>query len=160
MPARASYNHGAMTRVRLNFRTPGRLLLVVAVLANLACVCRSSAATARGAEDATALGSGGSHSCCEHRAAAAGEHPTPARHAPPGHGDNSDCPHCGTGTAALERLDASHVTKLEPGGRSLFTGDSLPLVSSHALSLHFRYALAPPLNRPAPTLLGLHCALN
>src|SRR5688500_8290474 len=112
MAARTRYNQGAMTRVRLNFRTPGRLLLVLAVLANLACVCRSSTATARGAEDAAALGGAGSPSCCERRAAAAGEHPqAPARHAPLGHGNHSDCPHCGTGTAALERLDASHVTK-------------------------------------------------
>ena len=103
----------------------------------------------------------GSHACCEHRAPTRGERSqTPFPHVPAG-GDNSDCPHCGTGAAALERPDASHVTTLHPAGPGLFTSDSAPIAAGHVFDSHSHFApLLSPIPRASSTLLGLHCALN
>jgi hypothetical protein len=130
-------------------RRVASILTALSVLLSSAyCACATAAA-------GPAAAAAHAHACCDHGAK------PPAK---PGHSHDDPargCPHCdGSGvTAAPQKSqDAQHVTALLPA----FTFDAVfdPVGTSSAEDL----GLAPPLvsvaTRPAPTLLGLHCALT
>lgn len=132
-------------------------LVAVAVLANLACVCRVAAAASHPAGQSTEARPQAKHACCSRTEPIPREDPghPPAR-------EDRNCPHCGTSLLTLERPAQPDATKLEPAGWGDFA-DALFVAGLPCLPDHrSQFCAAGPLQQlpPAPTLLALHCALN
>ena len=150
----AGYHPSALTRLW------GTALLGVAVLANLACLCRAATPPAKqvAAGEAAAHDA---HACCRRADASAPQH-RPAPAAPAHEGKHDDCPHCGTATFAVERVDRADLSTLHPLGFD-FSPDAAPTGSLPGMAdwpLSHGTAGPPASTPPTPTLLGLHCALN
>ena len=149
-----------MTMHRPNLRPLhrwGTALVAVAVLANLACVCRVAAAASNPAGKPAAVRPEAKRACCSRAEPAPRED---AGHPPTREG--GDCPHCGTKALTLERPAQPDATKLDPAGGGSFADAALvaalPCLSDDGSGSS--PATDPRLFPPPPTLLGLHCALN